>query len=397
MRTVLSIVAQMHELSRPQTVPSQRVLSRVVEAMFWSSVDRYEGNPLRARIFFASRLLMDAGIIQLAPPLPVSRETIRELSPAHAPDGALLAVEDANGEPHIEAILGSSPFARRSAGASPSWLCVESRGPASLRVSIGSWKTVLDFTRGDLKHLGGMSLDRTAAEVLLMSAALFPTEPAGRAWHISSMLLDIGKAIDHHGLGGALWILPSGAAMNGELEGLGHSVAMSPSWWEPFMEMEELRTSKIRLLNSPWVKGQPWGREELEILQEATQQWDQQRQDAVSRSVSSLTKIDGAIVINGSPRVLAFGVICNVFSHPATRVLKSTDGSRPTIGDEVDASVFGGSRHRSAIDFCSSHSPAGAVVASHDGGLTVFASREKGCVIGSRVSLIDSDAEVKEE
>ena len=165
---------------------------------------------------------------------------------------------------------------------------------------------------------------------------------------------------------------------------------MSTEWWEPYKEMWEKRTSTIRLLNPGCNQGH-------EFLQQAAQQWDFLRQHALTQSISSLAKVDGAIVINGSPHVLAFGVICNDFSDPALQVFQSNNPSRPDIGDVVDASKFGGSRHRSAIDFCSSHSPAGAVVASHDGGLTVFASLEKGCVIGSRVSLINSDAEVKAE
>ena len=267
------------------------------------------------------------------------------------------------------------------------WLGVESRGPGSLRIRIG-WKIILDFSRGSLKQLGGMSLDRTAAEVLLMSARLFPTESADLAWKISSMLLDIGSAIEQHGKGGALWLLPSGASMDGDLEGLGHRVKLDASWWEPFREMWEMRTSVIRLLNPSCEKRH-------EFLQEAAQQWDFLRQDAVTRSLSSLTKVDGAIVMNGSPQVLAFGVICNKFRTPAIEVRRSTDPSRPIVGEVAGASDFGGSRHRSAIDFCSSYSPAGAVVAFEDGGLTVFASTEKGRVIGSRVSMINSDPEVK--
>jgi len=385
-QNVISIVDRMHELRRPQTVPTDGALHRVIEEVFWSSMDRYEGNPLQARIFFVRKLqLTGARIIQLASPRPISKDTIRQLSPAHAPDGALLAVEDTNGEPQIEAVLGSFPSTR---GASPyKWLGVESRGPGSVRLSIGGWQTVLEFIRGTWKPLGGMSLDRTAAEILLMKAGLFPTEPAGRDWQVAKMILDIGNAIEHHGMGGALWILPCGATMDGDLEGLGHRVEMSSMWCEPFREMWELRTSVIRLLNPGCGKGH-------EFLQEAAQQWDFLRQDAVTRSLSSLTKIDGAIVINGSPQVLAFGVICNGFDCKATEVRRSIDPSNPSIADVVDSSVFGGSRHRSAIDFCSSHSPAGAVVASHDGGLTVFASWEKGRVIGSQISLILSDAEV---
>lgn len=383
---VFDIIEQMHEMRRPAIVPSKTAFCHVIEEMFWSSVDRYEGNLLRTRIFFAPQAaLIGAGIVQLVSPIPVFRGTIRQLSPTQDRDGALLVVENMNNGLHIKAIMGSTPF--RHGVYRNNWLGVESRGPGSLRIRCG-WQIILDFSRGTLKQLGGMSLDRTAAACILMSASLFPTEPAGLNLHISSMLLDIGSAIEQHGKGGALWLLPPGASMGGELEGLGHRVELDASWWEPFREMLEMRTSVIRLLNPGCDKGH-------EFLQEAAQQFDFRRQDAVTRSLSSLTKIDGAIVMNGSPQVLAFGVICNKFSFPARKVQRSTDPSHPLVGEVEAASAFGGSRHRSAIDFCSSYSPAGAVVASEDGGLTVFASTEKGYVIGSRVSMINSDPDVK--
>jgi hypothetical protein len=238
-----------------------------------------------------------------------------------------------------------------------------------------------------MKQLGGMAFDRTSAEHLLMGARLFPTEPADLGWHIASALLDIALAVEQFGVGGALWILPADRSISGDLKGLGVEIEVPDDWWEPYREMWEWRTSIIRLLNPGCDRGH-------EFLQEAAQQWDALRQRALTDSVSSLARADGAIVLNGSPRILAFGVICNRFREPAREVLLATDPSRPYDGHVVEVSEFGGSRHRSAIDFCSGHSPAGALVASHDGGLTAFASLEEGRVAGSRISMIRSDAEV---
>lgn len=384
-RRVLGIVYQMHELRRPRTIPSEGALRRVLEDVFWSSLDRYEGIELRTRVFFAPRKALTTpwGVIQLAVPRPISRHVIRQLSPAQSAHGGLIAVEGAADCVTVEGILGSFPSVR---GVSPLWLSVESRGPGAIRVSVAS-STILEFGGGQLRQLGGMSFDRVAAEFLLMRTQLFPT---GLDWHVASALLDIGFAIEQHGTGGALWILPAGTSISGDMEGLGERVEMRPEWWEPYREMWEMRTSTMRLLNPGCDQGH-------EFLQDAAQQWDFLRKDALTNSISSLAKVDGAIVINGTPQVLAFGVICNKFRDPATEVMRSTDRSHLDNGDAVEASVFGGSRHRSAIDFCSSYSPAGALVASHDGGLTVFASLEKGHVIGGQVSLIDSDAKIKAE
>ena len=100
--------------------------------------------------------------------------------------------------------------------------------------------------------------------------------------------------------------------------------------------------------------------------------------------------------MDGLPQLLEFGVIYNKFSRPATSVLRTIHPSRPLEGAVVDAAEFGGSRHRSAIDFCSSNHPAGSLVASHDGGLTAFASLKPGIVIGNRISLIPSHSEARQ-
>jgi len=385
-REVLNIIARMHELRQPSFIPSEAALSCVIEQVFWASMDQYEGTPLRTRLFFAPTIPGD-GIIRLSQPYPLSRDAIRSLSPAHSNDGALLVEADLEGGLLIHAVLCSLSSVRE---AFPHWLSVVSRGPGCVTVCISS-EPIYEFTRGTSKLLAGMSLDRTAAEVLLMSAKLFPNEPNGLKWHIASMLLDVGQAIDRHGTGGAVWILPSGTFMDGDLSDLGYNVEVGPMFWEPFREMWEMRTSTITLLNSAGVSLDEWLLKH-QWLQDATQEWDSLRKDAVTRTLASLTKIDGAIVVNGAPQLLAFGVICNRFSIRSNEVFRLNDPSDLSKGERVDVSEFGGSRHRSAIDFCANHSPAGAVVASHDGGVTVFASKDTGVVFGSRVSPIASDA-----
>ena len=224
-REVLGILEQMHKARRPHRVPSEGALRRVVEDVFWSSLDQYEGNPIRARVFFASRnaLSESSGIINLAISHPISPSTIRQLSPAHSPAGGLIAVEHSGEEVAVEGILGKFPSIR---GGQPLWLCVESRGPGTLRVSIGE-ESILEFARGTVKQLGGMSFDRNSAEILLLSNGLLPAEIPGFGWHIASALLDIGFSMERHGTGGALWILPAGRGLVGDLEGLGKRIGMS--------------------------------------------------------------------------------------------------------------------------------------------------------------------------
>lgn len=383
---VLQIITRMHALERPYVIPTEGALGQVFDQVFWASLNQYEGKALRPRVFFAPRAALTAsgGIVTFDTRHALSQESIRRFSPAHSGDGGLLVVEDPATDVGIEGILGTSPSVR---GRSPLWLCVEARGPGIVRVGTGRWP-LFEFARGAVKQLGGMSFDRTMAEVLLMGAALFPTEPAGKNWHIASALVDIAFEIEATGAGGAIWILPPSRSSPSEVEGSGQKISMNESWWEPYKEMWEDRTSTIRLLNPGCDQGH-------EFLQAAAQEWDTLRKCSVTRTIASLSGTDGAILMDGSPRVLEFGVIYNKFSQPATSVLRTIDPSRPLEGVAVDVAEFGGSRHRSAIDFCSSNHPAGALVASHDGGLTAFASLAHGTVIGSRVSLIPSHSDAQ--
>jgi hypothetical protein len=259
-------------------------------------------------------------------------------------------------------------------------------------------QTLLEFVRGTERVVGGMKFDRDVSAVLLsQSLKSNDTHPAFcQALNVSRLYLSIGAAMERDGVGGALWLLPANTLRECSLGALGHPVAMTPAWAEPFREDWEMRTPQIRMLNPPVAA--PRDMEEIFWM---AQEWNRGRQDAIRTALANLARVDGAILANASPAVLAFGVVCNDFrtlvhvqaSGQVLRVVEPTDASHPFDGGtEADPARFGGSRHRSAIDFCANLAPAAAVVASHDGGLTVFASRAPGEVRAMRVSGISSTA-----
>lgn len=379
--TTLRLLSQGVPFHTPVVTPPQAVLAQAIGDVFWSTLEALEGTALRVRIYFAPLAAIgnSYGIVGLPEPRPYSASSLRTLAPAHGPEGGLLLVEDSNGDFTVRGLLGSLPFVPTAA---PLWLCVEGRGPGSIRVSVG-FEPLLDYTRGKVRELGGMAFDRTFAESLLMSVNLFPVSPPGRSWQIASALLDCAFEVERVGHGGALWLLPDESPMPSALKDTGVPIAMGRDSWDPYLEEWEMRTSTIRLLN-PGCDGRH------EFLQPAAQQWDVLRKRAVSRTIACLALVDGAIVVNGTPNVLAFGVICNKFEYPVAHIKRATDPAQPHRAVSASSADFGGSRHRSAIDFCSTHAPAGALVASHDGGLTVFAGLERGEVIGSRISTIRS-------
>lgn len=379
-KNVLAIINQKAEFKSSSTAtPSEETLSRVIETVFWGSLEKYEGHSIKIKAYFISKeALSSPGVVWLDFPCAVTLDAIRKLSSAHCSDGGILIVESDNSEALIYGLRGNFPSVR---GEAPSWLCVESRGIGIIRISY-SKRPIFEINRGKIKQLGGMTFDRNSAATLLISTGLFRGNSINHFnLGIAHALLDVAFEIEETGKGGALWILSDKFGLSGELDGLGKLTRMGNDWWEPYIEIWEERTSTQQLIQR--------GIDD-DLVFQAVQEWDLSRRHALTKTIAGLAGVDGAIVMNGSPELLAFGVVCNKFINPALNVLRATDPTNLSIGEVVHKDEFGGSRHQSAIDFCSSYHPAGALVASHDAGLTVFVSLEKGKVIGSRISMIPS-------
>lgn len=383
---VLQTAQVMHEIRRPKFLPTKAELQHIVESVFWASIDVYEGTCLNPRILFAPPI-DGHSTLRLDSPIVFTKDTIRSLCPAQSDNGGLIVSGGTSGCLEVHSLLCSSPSTR---GSMPWWLMVESRKPGCVSVCFSS-TPVVQFVLGSTTALAGMSHDKYSAMSMLLGAGIF-NETSKHQLQAASLLLDISFAIEKKGEGGAIWILPSDSKMEGDLKGLGHIVQHNMSLLDPYRRMWDMDTGTIRILNQKTGIDQEWLRKNYWI-QNATQAWDHLQQDAALNTISSLSGVDGAILFNGTPQLLSFGVVCNSFSSPLKAILRSNNPSRPMEGDEVDPSSFGGSRHRSAINFCASHNNAAAIVASHDGGITVFATKSPGTVIGSRVSAIESHSE----
>jgi hypothetical protein len=382
-KNVLAILNQKAEFKRSSTAtPSEETLSHLIETVFWGSLGQYEGHLIKIKAYFISKeALSIPGVIRLDFPCAVTLDAIRKLSSAHNSDGGILIVESDNSEALIHGLLGNFPSAR---GVSPFWLCVESRGIGTIRIS-HSKRPIFEINRGKIKQLGGMTFDRNSAATLLISMGLFRGHSINHFnLGIAHALLDVALEIEETGKGGAIWILSDKFGLNRELDGLGKLIRTSNDWWEPYMEVWEERTLTQQLIQR--------GIDD-DLVYQAVKERDLSRRRALAKTIAGLAGVDGAIVMNGSPDLLAFGVVCNKFINPALTVLRATDPTSLSVGEVVHKDEFGGSRHQSAIDFCSSYHPAGALVASHDGGITVFVSLEKGKVIGSRISMIPSGSD----
>lgn len=85
--------------------------------------------------------------------------------------------------------------------------------------------------------------------------------------------------------------------------------------------------------------------------------------------LSSLTAVDGAVVITDRFRLLGFGAEIVAVSPSLKRVVMITDFEK-SIGEYRDVELFG-TRHRSAFRFCSSFENSVAFIVSQDGEIRI--------------------------
>jgi len=100
-------------------------------------------------------------------------------------------------------------------------------------------------------------------------------------------------------------------------------------------------------------------------------------EDALGRvvdEIAGLTAVDGATVIDGDYKLLAFGakIVRRMDSPPVAQVTltEPIEGGSAVM---VEPAQFGGTRHLSAAQFVHDQRDAIALVASQDGRFTVFA------------------------
>jgi hypothetical protein len=89
--------------------------------------------------------------------------------------------------------------------------------------------------------------------------------------------------------------------------------------------------------------------------------------DDIVKFISSLSSVDGAVVISDRYRLLGFGgeVIVN---SPNLRSVSVANNVEATEFSEISIESFG-TRHRSAFRFCSSFEDSIAIIISQDGGV----------------------------
>jgi hypothetical protein len=314
-----------------------------VEAGFWASLRREEGRTPRLSLAFVEPDRAGNALI-FERPVPLAPEPLTRVAPAVERPGIHLGVwgEEAN-----LAVWGATRALPRHCFV----LEVIAPGLLILKQSPGddSGKFInLAVLQGDQIKV----VDQMAARVpdcpdLLTSLLGFESHHAPA--ESVNVLIQIAVSMRAHERGGTLLVVPANS--NAWRESIVHPIvyAVDP----PFSVLTDLINAE------PEAKGERW--------------WQDGLRRAVD-AVAGLTAVDGATIVNDRYELLAFGakILRRPGSAQVTRVIV-TEPIEDSDADPVEPAQLGGPRHLSAAQFGHDQQDSIALVASQDGGFTVFA------------------------
>ncbi len=330
---VLALLASTPDAPRP--APSSAQLRALIEAAFWASLYTDEGRQATFALAWGTALT-EPGQFRYASPVPVSPTSLAQLSPALRTGQMLLGVAPSGDDFVAWGILDADAVERPL-------LVVEALEPGLIVVRHGARNLAL-FARehADLVDQGRLN----ARNVLRQVFGAGRSEAERRAY--ADALAQVASAMRSLGYGGTL-LLVRDAHRDWERS------LQQPLRYAPSPSSDVLHVAVARAMASAGERGSVATRAEL------------------ARAVAftaSLSAVDGAVVLDDSLRVLGFGATIIAHDEPATVMAVRAVGKLEPRQLPIDQ--LGGTRHQSAARFVWAERDAGAVVASHDGEVTVL-------------------------
>jgi hypothetical protein len=317
-------------------------MESVIDAAFWASLRREEGYMPRISLALVAPESVQRALT-FERRLPLAAQSLTRLSPAVERPGIHLGVCRENGELFVWGATRSlPPFCLVLEVISPGLLVVkQSRGDES-----GKFVNIAVIQGDDVKIIDQESARLPNCPDLLTSLLGFDTQHG--AVESVNVLIQLAVSMRAHGRGGSLLVVPTDDSSWRDSVVQPILYALDP----PFTVLAELMDKRGPETDGRWI-------------------------DALRRSVdgiAGLTAVDGATVITQRYDVLGFGVkiIRRRGSSQVTQVIvtEPVQGSRPEV---IEPAQLGGTRHLSAAQFVHDQRDAAALVASQDGGFTVFA------------------------
>jgi hypothetical protein len=321
----------------------------VLDAAFWASLRREEGYVPRLSIAFARPEPAHAVVFER--PVAIQPPQLARIAPAVERPGIHLCVTP--GEPLV--VWGATR-------ALPRHCCVIEVAEPGLVVikhhrgdALAKFVNVAVLQGEQIKMIDEHASSLPDCPELLSSLLGFDS-PSSWAGSVN-VLVQLAVSMRAHRRGGLLLLVPKGTDEWRQSIVQPMRYAVTP----PFTELAVLTREQL-------AAGTPAPRSE-----HAVRSWREELGRAVD-AVAGLTAIDGATVLSSEYDLLAFGV-------KITRRRGASPAERLTLTEPVlDAAAaimspnqLGGTRHLSAAQFIHDQRDALALVASQDGGFTVFA------------------------
>lgn len=323
--------------------PGTRAVEALVDAAFWASFRREEGQPPRISLAFVPPEDTESPL-RLAHPISLAAGELARLAPTVERRGIHLGVWGDVEEMYVWGTTRHIPV-----------LCVvvEVLQPGQLVIKhrrlpeFGKFANVAVLEGDHVKVVDERSVRTAECPALLSTLLGFGFE--ARRDGVTDALVQLSISMRTHGHGGTLLVVPAG----------------SETWrdsivWPVRYMVDPPHTALADLLrHEPDEKnGTGW----------------QDRLTSEAVALAGLTAVDGATVVTDTFELQAFGVKItrSSGSAPITRLTLS----EPILGVQssvVHPNQIGGTRHLSAAQFIHDQRDALALVASQDGRFTVFA------------------------
>lgn len=363
--------------------PDSAILGDLIRQAFWASLSEEEGHSTTFVLHWLAEPLSDPFLeLVLAEPIPLTPENIRKLAPVLV-RGAALAASTGPTSDGVARIVGVSYGGTNS-------LVIRVPRPGLIAVFHGGWRVAI--IRGGELHSLGNGLPDPAQLIGDTLPGRLNVEHRSVA---GAFLLALSRSMSHHGNGGTLVFLSGSphydlprqieqpVRLASPIESLaplftisthavresidkflgGHreSIPGLPGFPDEAFAAGLALTSVAYLYSA--IRGE-WHSDFL--YKDDVERATGQRLRQVVTAVGKLTARDGAVVLDNELCVRAFGAHLTG-AQPERLLARSILNRRPP----EPRALYEGTRHASAVGFVNKVTDAVAIVASHDGPLTL--------------------------
>ena len=322
--------------------PSEAELALLLSTAFWVSLQQEEGRSVRpALALLPPDTASNAFVFQN--PLPLTPEALAKLGPAI---------------PHNRRAVGLN---RVAAGGLEIWGTCEPPFNTPLVVVAGPGAVAVRLFGRVLMHFSGgapVFLDGADASTLLsiVSTSVKDETSFVDPFSFSSAFLGLLRSMLEQGHGGTILAVQPG----------------STRWLDCLSSVRYQPVTPYSSLHETISQREATGQFPFELGKATTTYRLERFLDEEIDAVGVLTAVDGAVVVDFNLNVLGFGAMVK-----SSATLHATDScaiieASATAGRLGTVAELGGSRHRSAADFCDAERTAVAFVASQDGKLTMM-------------------------